>query len=280
MKQIPLLGYLSLLFILSTALTCTGHRDLPHAARFRVKTVKSSQVNFTHVLTYDSTGRLASYTGPRSDSFADGSTSYDYRRYGQAGGKYDFRTIRSPTKFQATVLYYKFDDQRRLIQVRYIDTVNGGGGVGLVLLYDYIYTDNNTFPLSRITTRFVDNGNTIVGSKTEIYSFAGGNATTVDGKLFTYDTSPNPYKGLLGFNEWYYSSPDFSTDSDVTSLNRPFIISERFSDSSVKIFNQNNRTTNAQLTYNSDGLVTKILYDDGRSEEFTYETDCCSNQVR
>ena len=72
--------------------------------------------------------------------------------------------------------------------------------------------------LSRITTRFVDNGNTIVGSKTEIYSFAGGNATTVDGKLFTYDTSPNPYKGLLGFNEWYYSSPDFSTDSDVTSL--------------------------------------------------------------
>ncbi len=72
----------------------------------------------------------------------------------------------------------------------------------------------------------------------------------VNGTTFTYDASPNPYKGLFGFNAFRSLSPDYSAFStDAIELNRPFNISENFSDSSVKVFNKNNRTTNAQLTY-------------------------------
>ncbi len=108
--------------------------------------------------------------------------------------------------------------------------------------------------------------------------FSGGNATAINGTSYTYDSSPNPYRGLFGFSSFDFFSSSLDAYTNFTDpitpylINRPFSISEGFSDSSVKVFNQNNRTTDAQLTYNSNGLVTKIVYKDGKSETFTYES--------
>lgn len=258
MKHISLFGYLSLLFILSTALTCTDHRDVPPAARFRVKTIKFSETNFAHVLTYNNLGRLVSYTGPTSDSFVDGSTAIDYSGIssGYIGG-----VFRLEARFSSSSsAKYTFDNQNRISQIRvYKYPGSSSSSTDSTLSYTFMYSGNNTTPTARTRIRF--NNGVILSTTSETYSFTGSNAMTINGGTYTYDTAPNPYKGLYGFIPF-------------TELVSPtyFGASDRFSDSSVKIFNQNNCTTNAQLTYNSDGLVTKIAYTDGRSEQFTYET--------
>ncbi|MBO0937199.1 hypothetical protein J2I47_11630 [Fibrella sp. HMF5335] len=272
MKQISLASYLLLLFILSTALTCTDHRDQPTpAARFRVKTIayttlgnSKTPADGPFVLTYDSNGRLASYSTPdytSRESFGTRAVHYTYPKT-----DYQFYADGLVERVNNFAMSYYFDSQNRLIRMR-LNAYQQDR-----VIYDFIYNGNSTTPSSRITTR-LDN-NVVVGSRTENYSFTGSNATAIDGKSYTYDSSPNPYKGLFGFAAFSISSPDYTANfsGNINALNRPFDISERFSDSSVKVFNQNNRTTDAQLTYNSDGLVTKIVYNDGNSEEFTYET--------
>ena len=216
-------------------------------------------------------GRLAVYTGPTSGTPVTpysinsvdytGSTLYD-------GNSYNFSTGAYVAKVSSYLLTYRYDGQRRLVSVRLYAT--GSSDSGLRVSYDYVYDGSNTLPSSRITT-LISYG-VSVSSKTEMYAFSGGNATTINGKSYAYDTSPNPYKGLAGFTgSNLFGVPDFNSLSGDALLNRSFSISEPFSDVSVKSFNQNNRTINAQLTYNSDGSVTKIAYTDGNSEEFTYE---------
>jgi hypothetical protein len=258
MKQISLLGYLSLLFILTTALTCTDHRDVPPAARFRVKTVKYSETKFVHTLTYDNLGRLVSYTGPTSDSFVDGST---FVGYSGTSDSYVIGILKLESRFSSSSSAKNiFDNQGRISQMKVYRYYGSRPYPGdSTLNYTYTYSGNNTTPIARTRIRFIDG--VIFANTSETYSFTGGNATTINGRTYTYDTAPNPYKGLYGFIPYpELISPD------------AFNVSDRFSDSSVKIFNQNNCTNSAQLTYNSDGLVTKIAYTDGRSEEFTYET--------
>jgi hypothetical protein len=268
MKHLSLFGWLSLLFILSTAFTCADHRDQPAPAlRFRVKTVNyvkaggRSVQDGPYVFSYYSNGLLASFSNEGSFEqrfrnvfvFSDGT-------HAVSTGKY--------LSISVTVgMYYYFDAQNRIIQIKLYSSPE------YKLTHDFMYDGSNTIPSSRITTR-IENGVSI-GSKTETYMFAGGNATMINGTSFSYDASPNPYKGLFGFNAFDNLSPDFhvfANSTDLRALNRPFNVSENFSDSSVKVFNQNNRTTDAQLSYNSDRLVTKILYKDGNAEEFTYET--------
>jgi hypothetical protein len=266
MKQISLFGYLSLLFILTTALTCTDHRDQPApASRFRVKTINYAKPggggfqDGPYVLSYYSNGLLASYSngGELDQRFRNVFVASD-GSHAVSTGKYITLSI-------TVGMYYYFDAQNRVTQIKLYKYPE------FKLTYDYTYDGNSTTPSSRTTTR-LENGVSI-GNKTGTYMFAGGNATMVNSTTFTYDASPNPYKGLFGFNAFGNLSPDYNAFStDAMGLNRPFNISENFSDSSVKVFNQNNCTNSAQLTYNSDGLVTKIAYTDGRSEEFTYET--------
>ena len=258
MKNLSLFGCLSLLFILSTALTCTDHRDLPPAARFRVKTIKFSETNFVHALTYDNLGRLASYTGPRSDSFVDGSTTVGY---GGTSDRYEIGIVKLESRFSSSSsAKHTFDNQRRISQMKVYRYYGSRPYPGdSTLSYTFTYSGNNTTPTTRTRMTF-DNG-VLFSTTSETYSFTGGNATTINGRTYTYDTAPNPYKGLYGFIPF----PELSSPN-------AFNVSDRFSDSSVKIFNQNNCTNSAQLTYNNDGLVTKIAYTDGRSEEFTYET--------
>ncbi|MBO0931089.1 hypothetical protein [Fibrella aquatilis] len=265
MKHLSLFGWLSLVFIFSAALTCNDHRDQP-APRFRLKTVNyvkpndaGAVQNGLYILSYDSNGRLLSFSNERFLTLRFKTASITYDANDRINSSYRYLT---PTAIP--ILDYSFDNQNRPTRIR----LNYGSDYKVV--YDFTYAGNSTTPSSRTTTR-IENG-TPIGTKTETYTFVGNNATTINGNAHTYDSSPNPYKGLFGFNAIEYLSPDYFSSGSITELNRPFNISENFSDSSVKIFNQNNRTTNAQLTYGSNGLVTKITYTDGNSEEFTYET--------
>jgi hypothetical protein len=273
MKHLSLLGWLSLVFILSTALTCTDHRDLPPAARFRVKTVTyfygiPYQSSRTISLTYGDNGKISNYSGP-SDSFLPEALKSERVSY---TNNLVSRLTVFTGKFTYYYTTYSYDSQDRLSQMNYFYNAE----VKPRLVHDFTYNGNSMQPTSRIATVISSTDGTVLASKTETYTFSGGNATSINGNSYTYDTSPNPYKGLLGFSAWgtYITSPDAYYDSSTNTygVDRPFAASEPFSDSSVKVFNQNNRTTDAQLTYNSDGLVTKIVYKDGKSEAFTYES--------
>lgn len=267
MKHLSLFGCLSLLFILSTAFTCTDHRDLPPAARFRVKTINytttgDSSASALFNLLYGADGRLASvrsdlYSGRdagRRDVIYNSNSNIDAQIF----------TAWSESKVTVYFMLYNIDKQNRVTRMSFTDA----SLLRSFYTYDFTYNGTGTMPLSRTITEF--SRGTPSESKTENYTFINGNAAVINGISYAYDTSPNPYKGLVGFSSFLFVSPDFNFGFSL--LNRPFSISERFSDSSVKAFNQNNRTTNAQLTYNSNGLVTRIAYTDGNSEEFTYET--------
>lgn len=265
MKQISLFAWLSLLVIFSTALTCTAHPDVPPTVRFRVKMVNYVKPGgFTedgvYTLSYDGNGRLSTFVNERDAINSTRRTLVTY----YPNNEVSISTSKNGSPAFSYGLFYYFDAQSRLIRMRHFLSPN------IKVVYDFVYNGNSLTPSSRLTTRYESGVPT--GSKTETYTYAGANATTINGTSYTYDSSPNPYKGLFGFNAFSTLSPDYSFNLNNLALNRPFNISERCSDSSVKVFNQNNRTTNAQLTYNSDGLVTKIAYTDGNSEEFTYET--------
>ena len=272
MKHLSLLGWLSLVFILSTALTCTDHRDQP-TPQFRLKTVtfnKPGESNVPYVLTYDSGNRLISF-------FADGNAGLG-NSYRPSEHSFTDNRIRQLVTYESKLVYYyvfySYDSQGRTTRLSVYYTGTGLGSTNvLVLIQDFTYLGSSIFPASRLSTQYKLGSDIAVASKTETYIFSGGNATSINGVPYTYDSTPNPYRGLFGFTPYYFYSPDTSGFfSGVGGLNRPFSISDPFTDSSVKVFNQNNRTTDAQLTYNSDGLVTKIVYKDGKSEAFTYES--------
>ncbi|MBO0936818.1 hypothetical protein J2I47_09710 [Fibrella sp. HMF5335] len=268
MKHLSLLGWLSLVFVLSTALTCTDHRDQP-APRFRLKTItynRPGESNVPYVLTYDDNNRLISF-------FADGNVGF-MNSYRPSQHRFKDNRIDQVVMFDNRLRYYyvlySYDSQGRTTKLSVYQTDNGNGYANLlVLTEEFTYQGSSIFPTSRLATKNRYGTIVVEASKTETYVFNGGNATSIDGVPYTYDSNPNPYRGLFGFTSYFYSSLDAT---GVVGLNRPFNISEPFSDSSVKVFNQNNCTTDAQLTYNSDGLVTKIVYKDGKSEVFTYES--------
>ncbi|MBO0936819.1 hypothetical protein J2I47_09715 [Fibrella sp. HMF5335] len=284
MKHLSLLGWLSLVFVLSTALTCTDHRDQP-APRFRLKTVtfnKPGESNLPYVLTYDSGNRLTSFFNKNGDGNTGLGNSFRPSLHAFTGN-----LIQQVVMFESKLTYYyvlySYDSQGRTTKLRVYYTGTGSNFNLLSLTQDFTYEGNSTLPASRLSTQYYIYGDgKPVASKTETYVFSGGNATSINGVPYTYDSNPNPYKGLFGFTPYYSYSPDtyVSIEYDPVTgvgkptsygLNRPVSISDPFTDSSVKVFNQNNRTTDAQLTYNSDGLVTKIVYKDGKSEVFTYE---------
>ncbi|MBO0930809.1 hypothetical protein [Fibrella aquatilis] len=267
MKNFSLFGWLLLLTILCTAITCADHRDQP-ALRYRLKTVAHTYplpdpyTPYTREFTliYNAKGQLESYIRPGNRQY---SPVYENGRISSVTIKVDdfvFHTTR-----------YKYDAQGRVSSITlYVDKIKTKSEDKVVSIYNY--EGNNTLPSSQTVTRFENMIS--IGSRTETYAFAGGNATTINGTSYSYDNTPNPYRGLLGFSIYYSLSNDYESPSDGTAnaLNRPFNIGEAFADQSVKVFNQNNRTTGAQLTYNSNGLVSKIAYDNGNIEEFTYET--------
>ena len=285
MKHLSLFGWLSLVFILSTALTCTDHRDQPTPTpQFRLKTVTFNgpgESRPPYILTYDSGNRLISFS---AKSFG-GPAGYSNSLF---PSQHDFRDnrIRQLVMLESKLTYYyvlyAYDSQGRTTKLSVYYTGTGSSTNLLVLTQEFTYLGSSLFPASRLSTQYYYGDDKPVASKTETYVFSGGNATSVNGVPYTYDSTPNPYRGLFGFTPYYYYSPDTSVSIEydpVTGvgkptsygLNRPSSISDPFTDSSVKVFNQNNRTTDAQLTYNSDGLATKIVYKDGTSEAYTYE---------
>ncbi|XWW46737.1 hypothetical protein JYG30_04565 [Fibrella sp. USSR17] len=269
MKHFSLASWLLLLTTLCTALTCSDHRE-GTAPRFRVKTISYSDAQIKpfgdaqFTLSYNNENQLSGFT-------IDKETNPAYQpMVNYASGRISYVTSRISRLIFSGLRYY-YDSQNRLVRlVMNLQATDGGNRIS----YDFVYDGTNTVPSSRIATSYTGtNGNEVsTGTRTESYTFAGGNATSINGTSYTYDTTPNPYRGLFGFNEYLSLTPDFYLGAPADYLNRPYKISERFSGSSVKVFNQNNRTTDAQLTYNSDNLVTKIVYKDGNIEEFTYET--------
>ncbi|MBO0936817.1 hypothetical protein J2I47_09705 [Fibrella sp. HMF5335] len=277
MRHLSLLGWLSLVFVLSTALTCTDHRDQP-APRFRLKTVTYNQSGLSsnpYTLVYSENNQLMAYAS------SSGPIDFNNTRLAKQLS-YSDNGVRQLVGFIDKINYYyvtySYDLMKRVIRMSVY--LAGSRPTRLLSTEDFTYDGSSTMPSSRLATTYSADGNMAVAKRTETYTFSGGNATSIDGNSYTYDTSPNPYKGLFGFSYFTYSSYDSYTYYDNSGagnvigygINRPFSVSEEFSDSSVKVFNQNNRTTDAQLTYNSDGLVTKIVYKDGKSEVFTYES--------
>lgn len=260
MKNYSFFSWLLVLPLFISIVSC-DHRDV--APRFRVKTIAYSVVaggKHTFTLTYDSTGRLIRHIfRPWSAGAifaADGKfINYTETALGVNG---------MDDKINTYTQYYYYDSMKRVAKTNYFWSLNINRSL---VTNDFTYNGTSTVPASKLITRGERYDPFAKTTRPETYVFTGGNATTIDGVNYTYDNTPNPYRGLFGFSAFNEIAPDFERP-----LNRPFKISERFSDTSVKVFNQNNRTNDAQLTYNSDGLVTKIAYNDGEIEEFTYES--------
>ena len=281
MNHFSLLGRLLLVLFITTVLSCTDHRDVP-ALRFRVKTIQynnpANPSSLPIILLYSENNLLMAYA-----TYMGSPVDFNNNRVARQLS-YTNDGVRQLNTFYSQIFSYQvnynYDSMKRVTNIStygYIHNVYTA-----FLTEDFTYDGTSTLPSSRQAAYYGDGsngdgGSVAVAKKTERYTFSGGNATSIDGNSYTYDTSPNPYKGLFGFTSFERSSPDAFTYRDNSGnftgygINRPFSISEEFSDSSVKVFNQNNRTTDAQLTYNSDGLVTKIVYKDGTSEAFTYE---------
>lgn len=261
MKHYSLFGWLLLLPLFVSIISC-DHRD--PAPRFRVKTITTS-LDYTrdyvsvYKLTYNASGQLETYTNEPYP--ANQYIPYTRKITGYTSEGLIKSVEGIDSRFNVFGQSYVYDAQKRLIQINYESVYES------VVVYDFAYDGASTTPSSKTTTKYNLNMNAKLATRTETYTFTGGNATVIDGKSYTYDSTPNPYFGLVGFSTFLSIAPDNRSD-----VNRPFSISEGFSSSSVKAFNRNNRTNDAQLTYNSDGLVTKIAYNDGRVEEFTYES--------
>ena len=275
MKHLSLLGWLLLVLVLGATLSCTDHLDQP-ALRFRLKTVTYSSTppsslslsainpTATRTLFYGDNNRLVSYR-TEGDIFAPDSLRskrIDYK------GDFVSKLTGFVTRTEYYNTYYTYDTQNRISRIEYYTNRGFLSIRNLKVSYTFTYDGNSPFPTGRIGNVFGSANPYQATSRFQPYTFSGGNAKTINGQTYTYDTNPNPYKGLFGFS---YFDNATSTPDDF-NFNRDFSISEEFSDSSVKVFNQNNCTTDAQLTYNSNGLVTKIVYKDGKSEAFTYES--------
>ncbi|MEZ0611052.1 hypothetical protein ACAW74_21240 [Fibrella sp. WM1] len=258
MKSYSLRAWLLLLLPLCVAFTCSDHRE-PQPLRYRLKTVNYNGSYDTFYLTYDSNGRLTRYNyGPNR-----GAVQYDV--------SYDSLNRVKQLYFIDQGLNgnfsngYIYNQHNQLSQVeRYYLPVRifyplPQPSLASTYLYDYTSTGAST--PARLTTRYTNY------SLDQAYTFSGGNAIKVGDKEYTYDDKPNPYKGLFGLNLNFGLDPSYASNEPVS----PFSPSQRFTDLGVKVYNQNNITTGAKLTYNSDGLVTKIVYDNGTFEEFTYE---------
>lgn len=258
MKDYSLRSWLLLLLPLCVAFGCMDHRD-PQPLRYRLKTIKYSVNLRTFTLTYDSTGRIASYNyGSNATNWTLGYDSQNRVRsiyFLDRGQNGNYTNL------------YTYNQQSQLTQVtrtRYPGRSTEPLTPQLQSTYDLSYASTSaTVPSKLITTYLNPNS-----SLEQIYTFSGGNAIQVGDKTYSYDNTPNPYRGLFGLN--LYFSLDRGDGLPVPIS--PFAPSQLFTDLGVKVFNQNNITTDATLTYNSNGLVTKIAYNDGKFEEFTYES--------
>ncbi|CCH03469.1 hypothetical protein FAES_5470 [Fibrella aestuarina BUZ 2] len=263
MKAYSLRAWLLLLLPLCAAFTCSDHRE-PQPLRYRLKTVKYSvgpPPNYTpqtFTLTYDSNGRIASYDyGSNATNWTVG-----YDNQNRVASIFFLDRGQNGNYFNA----YTYNQQSQLTQVtrtRYPGRSTEPITPRLQSTYDLNYASTSATVPSKLITTYLDPNSSLE----QIYTFSGGNAIQVGDKTYTYDNTPNPYKGLFGLNLYFSLDQGFGLPVPIS----PFRPSQRFTDLGVKVYNQNNITTDATLTYNSDGLVTKIDYNDGASEEFTYE---------
>lgn len=266
MKKTFLLRALLILSLpLAFAFSCEDHRQ-PKPDRFRLKSVTYNDPttsteyaalspSSTFFLKYDAAGRLTGYDlGPNVNS-----SRWDLQYSQNRVSTLNYFLEVSP--FSNTYTYTEQGQLSRIANYRLFN-ITGSRPPQLEYTFDFIYDGTNTLPSAKRITNELNTQNRVE----ETYTFANGNAVKINGQTINYDNTPNPYKGLFGLNTFLTLVP--------YAFGQPFgfsPFSARFADFSVKVFNQNNITNDAVLTYNANGLVSKIAYNDGRSEEFTYE---------
>ncbi|CCH02234.1 hypothetical protein FAES_4234 [Fibrella aestuarina BUZ 2] len=265
---------------LSLLLSCDHRLDPSPLGQFRLKSVSYNARTVNGIprqqrgyqLTYNSKGSVISYTF----SYTQGNGLF-FQQYRVERDAQD-RPVQVVTdlsnSFLGEFMTYTHSPDAPVSQIttwnRGIDPTDPTKRTDQVLRrYGYVYTAQQGVLVPQPVRRGYLESQLTINNAQEDYTFVNGNAVTINGTPYTYDDKPNPYYGLLGFN-------GFTTFSENPQLarpaNTPFDNSDYFADIQVKLFNRNNITNNTkQITYNADGLVTRIEYTNGNVEEFIYE---------
>lgn len=273
----PFLRYLLLVLLPALSLLSCDHRvvDPSTAAhplgpfRLRYVTYNGRTMNGftsdsrTFSLAYDSNGVLISY----GYAYKALPNSIYYRAVvfeRDAQG----RVTKLTDGFQSLVYSYSGNRISQVSTIARIENLNDytKSKDSLVRRYGYVYTSQQGLLPAR---RGYLESQLGINNAEEGYTFVNGNAVTINQTNYTYDDKPNPYYGMVGFNAFdpFDSNPQLERPAGT-----PFDNSDKFADIQVKVFNRNNITNNTkQITYNADGLVTRIEYTNGNTEEFVYK---------
>lgn len=247
--------WLSALALFVTLTSCIDHR-VPATQQYRIKQVRTTYVDAnatgtTTTYNYDGSGRLVSYVGYYGNpTLPNDSTSINYDAQGRIAtivhaGWSAYKKIWNPSVSYS----YEYDVSGNISTVNeyFINVLPTSPS--LVKKFQLAY-DGTKFPV-KVTSDFWDIGGFKLGQSVEQYTYAGGNIVKVEKSgnqsangtsTFQYDDKPNPYYGLIT------GEPD------------------------IRIFSKNNAvTSDKQYTYDSNGLLTKVVTTTATTE-YEYET--------
>lgn len=219
MNRTFLLKTLAYIALVATLFSCQDHSLGVQSQRFRLKkTVTSAAIGSptTTIYNYDNTGKLANYS-VASPILGNVLTMLLYDNQSRLTGMEE-KTAGVLTG-KAT---YTYDGNGRIGTVnKSVDDPNqAAGNLALSETFTFTYGSDN-LPIS--ASSVASNGTT----GQYVYTYTNGNVTKLDYSLssglsnsatFTFDNSPNPYRGVMIFRQGLYDLTDAINTNNYNSV--------------------------------------------------------------
>lgn len=241
MKLNFLIKTLACIALVATLFACQDHSLGVEPQRFRLKkTVASSDLLSTPTTTiynYDNDGKLVNYSFS-SVLEKDVLTTLHYDSQGRLSDMAE--TKMGATTGRATYLY---DGNGNISSItKSIDDINQPAG-NLAISFSYSFE----YGPDKLPTK-VYAMQTGYPTSTYEYTYVDGNIVKSNNATYTFDTNPNPYRGLLIFRQ--------QPDELINTINKN---------------NFNPVPSNSTLEYNSNGLLSKRTMAGPFNFQTTYE---------